>query len=104
MPKTWPPCDICGKPVSTAQGVLSIDKIQLDTAEENTQRWEEQHKGEGAHIVVEYRELLETYPTVAQWRWGHANCIPNGMYEVQAKRFNTLGKALDWTLHMMEKD
>ena len=49
-------------------------------------------------------EEMHMAPQSAKWQWGHQACIPDdGGYSINADRFDSLGKALDFTLHMMEK-
>lgn len=40
----------------------------------------------------------------ASWLWSHGKCRRRrNLYQIDAERFDTLGKALDWTLHLSEK-
>lgn len=46
------------------------------------------------------------YQNYQQWligTGGHSSCLKEGMYDIPYYRFDTIGKALSWTLHMMEK-
>ena len=45
-----------------------------------------------------------TMPPSIPWLWSHAACLPDtNDYDIAAERFNTVGKVLDWTLHLMTK-
>jgi len=102
--KKWPVCQICGKAVSTSQGVLTIYKKELDQYTKRHQEWEEKHPFDdaGSRVlnVVEFRDL----PHLVDWHWGHSGCLADGMYWIEYNRFDTITKALSWTLHLMEKN
>ena len=106
--KSWPPCEVCRKTVTTDDAELVITEHELDRYAEEKARWKKEHS-----IIQQVPEsgLLESLgfvdpsdlPKRAHWRWGHITCLPDGHYIITTDRFDTLGKALDWTLHMMEK-
>ena len=95
----WPVCDKCGAAVSPQDGVIAIGKVEMEVAETEWRAWELAHQGEPLSL----QEMLAG-PESAKWQWGHQACIPNdGGYSIDPDTFNSLGKALDITLHMMEK-
>ena len=93
----WPVCDICSKDVTTQEGVIDIDTQEVDDIEPAWDAWKKTHPD-----VVSLEELLNA-PGSVKWQWGHLNCVTGDMYQITADRIDTLGKALDWTLHMTEK-
>ena len=94
----WPVCDKCGQQVTTLDGVIDIDKQEVDNVETARAAWEQAHPDP----LLSVTEILEM-PSAAKWQWGHLNCVTGDMYQITADRFDELGKALDWTLHLMEK-
>ena len=94
----WPVCDKCGMAVTTQEGVIAIRNAHIAEAIAEWRAWEATH-GE----VVSLDELL-TAPQSVKWLWGHDTCIlDDDSYTIDPTRFDSLGKALDQTLHMMEK-
>ena len=94
-----PSCDKCGMTVTPQEGVIAISKVEMEVAEAEGRAWELAHQGK----AISLDEML-TGPEPAKWQWGHQACIPDdGGYSIDAARFDSLGKTLDWTLHMMEK-
>jgi hypothetical protein len=99
----WPLCDKCGGAVTTGEGVIAIGNADLLGAMESWRAWEKVH-GE----IVSLDELLAG-PEPVRWQWGHDRCISSedsyteDSYTIDPGRFDSLGKALDQTLHMMEK-
>ncbi len=101
--KQWPPCQICGKPVTTSQGVITIYGEDIKQYEESHRDWEKKHPvGEQGYRILSSEDLFEL-PHYIKWHWGHMDCLREGVYEITYKRFDTVAKALSWTLHMMEK-
>jgi len=110
--KRWPACGVCGRPVSTSDGILTIMLEELNQQTEAIQRWEEEHYS-GRPMLVPQSNILVTEPMTlrevlsrpdyARWQWGHRECLPDGMIHVEAAEFDTLGKALDWTLNMWDR-
>ena len=94
----WPVCDICGEEVTTSNGFIDIDKHEVENSESARHAWDQEHSGR----LQSFAESISA-PEPAKWQWGHLNCITGEMYQITADRFDTLGKALDWTLHLMEK-
>jgi hypothetical protein len=97
--KKWPPCDVCGQAVRLSEGMLGVDKAELERFETKNAKWEQEHPGD----IIKYEEIM-TSPESVKWHWGHVRCIPDTMYEIEANSFGTVSKALGWTLHLMEKD
>ncbi|MBI2836210.1 MAG: hypothetical protein HYX85_00760 [Chloroflexi bacterium] len=97
--KEWPPCQVCGKAVSTEQGVLTVYKKELDQFEKEHQEWEMKHPPDKSD-VIRWWEAPKSVP----WHWGHAECLRDGMYDIDYSRFDSAAKALSWTLHLMEKE
>jgi len=103
--KRWPLCQVCGKPVSTEQGILTIYNKELHQYEEQHKEWEKRHpRDEDGLLGILTTVDLAEFPRLVDWHWGHARCLSEGMYEISYDRFDTVAKALSWTLHLMEKD
>lgn len=106
MPKTdWPVCMICGQTVSTKEGGLTLYSEELEAFQEAESAWEKAHpsKVEGLGTIIDVSGI-SAFPDLVRWNYGHSNCIPQGMYWIDYSRFDTVSKALDWTLHLMEKN
>lgn len=88
--KKWPRCQICGKEVTTKEGIITIYGQDIQKYQELYNDWKSKHE------VFELPEMVD-------WHWGHVNCLKEGMYSISYVRFDTPSKALAWTLHMMEK-
>ena len=102
--KKWPPCQICGKNVTTAKGVITIYREDIHQYEKLYSEWETKHpKDKNGSRVLSSADLSEL-PHFVSWHWGHSKCLKDGMYEITYDRFDTTGKALSWTVHMMEKN
>ena len=101
--KEWPPCQVCGKPVSTEQGILTIYKKELDQYEEQHKEWEKRHPLDEHGVQILTVGDMDEMPDLISWHWGHARCLGDGMYTIDYSRFDSIGKALSWTLHLMEK-
>lgn len=97
--KKWPSCQICGKPVSSNQGLITIYKKDLSAFEKSKKIWEGKHPKDEPYAA---KDLAE-FPCSVEWHWGHSKCLKEGMYEITYDRFDTVEKALSWTLHMMDK-
>lgn len=98
--KQWPICQVCGKPVSTEQGVLVIFMKDIDQHEKQYLQWQKSHPTD----VVSCKEMCDC-PMLVRWHWGHASCLPDKAgYDIAYSRFDTISKALSWTLHLMEKN
>lgn len=93
----WPVCDKCGKDVRTEDGVIDIDTQEINDIGPAWEVWNQAHPG-----PVPLNEFLNA-PGSVKWQWGHLACVTGDMYQIPADRFDSLGKALDWTLHMTEK-
>jgi hypothetical protein len=101
--RTWPPCDICRKPVATKDGLLAVSMVEIYKAEERERKWEKKHPADPSETVTLTTEGAYAYRSVP-WRWGHNNCLKVVInpYEIAAERFQSLGDALAWTLHLQE--
>ncbi len=94
----WPDCAKCGKPVSMAGGGLGINRSRSSRRQIGIDRWsEEQRDEDGVEL------LSPDGPEPEPWVIGHSACYPDADYWIDAGRFDTLGKALSWTLHLSEK-
>ena len=95
----WPTCDKCDMAVQTHDGAIAISTRDAERAEEATRSWEESHNSEPVSVAE-----MQSYPSPAKWLWGHQSCIPDDAdYSMDANQFDSERKALDVTLHMMEK-
>lgn len=92
---TWPDCDICGKPVPTDDGYLCITWARINAIMEERREW-----GTREPKVIRLSDIPERTP---DWRWGHADCLPENDYWIEAKRIDTMQKAFAWTLHLLGK-
>ncbi len=95
-----PKCDVCGEVVSLKDGVLSVSKAEIERYREAQEAFREKHRGE-AFISVD--EFLQ-HPSLVPWKWSHSRCVNGSAYEIEADRFNSLEKAMRWTLHLMGKN
>jgi len=104
MPKKeWPTCQVCGKPVSTEQGILTVYENELHEYEGQHLEWEKKHPlDENGARLLSGKDMAEL-PDMVEWHWGHAHCFSTSGYEIEYSRFDTIPKALSWTLHLMEK-
>lgn len=98
MPKTWPACDRCDKAVTIKEGALYIQEPALKERQHQVRDWEREHPG----TIWSDEELLAR-PSRVQWQWGHLRCAEDAMYSIDADRFDTVSKALGWTLHLTGK-
>lgn len=99
MPKKeWPPCQVCGKPVSTRQGILVVNYKELQQYESQQLEWEKKHPADVSGVIT----ITPDLPDLVEWHWGHASCLPEGGYYIEYSKFDTIPKVLSWTLHLME--
>ncbi len=101
--KTLPVCDKCKQTVSLNEGMLSVFYKEVQGHEEKVKLYEQKHTEKSGIQITSLKSLLE-YPDAVKWHWGHPKCMPDSMYEIEISRFDNVDKALDWTLHLMEKD
>jgi hypothetical protein len=95
-----PNCDECGKNVKLKDGILSIPFQKVREVQDQRGRWEKTHPGP----VLTVGDVV-TFPPRVSWGWHHASCNANGSsYEIEGTRFDTIEKAMNWTLHLMEKN
>lgn len=94
-----PICDLCGQEVNLSEGILSISFKEVRAVQEAREAWHKEH----SQLLTSSMDLL-TFPDRACWVWHHCRCDPSSSsYEIDGSRFNTVGKALHWTLHLMGK-
>ena len=96
--REWPPCDICSEPVTTAEGAIWTNGTLAGQVARKTLEMEREHEGKPV-LLSEIGDFPERVP----WVWGHKNCEDTYDYWVGAERFATVGLAMDWTFHLMEK-
>lgn len=99
--KQWPPCEICGKSVSTKEGVLVVYLKEIDQFQKERDAWERDHPFDDSGIRA--ISFPTNYPALVKWHHGHSKCLPEGFYYIPYSRFDTPAKALSWTLHLMGK-
>jgi hypothetical protein len=91
---------VCGQEVEMKDGILSISFKEIRDIQEREAAWKKAHPGP----VLEVREVL-AFPSRVQWTWHHCKCSVKGSsYEIEGKRFDTVEKALHWTIHLMGKN
>ncbi len=93
-----PKCDVCGEVVSLKDRVLSVSKAEIERYREAQEAFRNRHRG--PFIMV--TEFLE-HPGLVTWKWSHSRCVNGSAYEIEAERFDSLPKAMHWTLHLMGK-
>ncbi len=98
----WPQCQVCGKDVTTEQGVITIFGKDITEYETLYREWKESHSQQQNEGVYTSEDLAEL-PLMIDWHWGHDKCLKPGMYEITYDTFDTVEKAFAWTLHMMDK-
>ncbi len=65
--------------------------------------WEQEHDT-GERLRTFVLNQLATMPRPVPWVWSHAACaLDTNDYEIDADRFDSIGKVLDWTLHLLDK-
>ncbi len=94
-----PRCDVCGKEVQLGDGVLSISFQKVREVQDQKAKWEKAHPGP----VLNVGDVLASPPCVS-WTWHHCKCNVSGCYEIEASRFDSIEKAMQWTIHLMEKN
>ena len=95
----WPNCDKCDMVVQIQEGAIAVSTREAEEAEEAMRAWDQSHRD----MLVNIDEFLSR-PSPAKWQWGHQAYIPeNNDYAVDAAHFDSPGKALSVTLHLMEK-
>lgn len=94
-----PKCDVCGVQVKIEEGVLSISFITIREVQEKREEFKKNHPGP----VLTVGEVM-AFPERVPWRWHHFGCNVDGSYSIEATRFDTIEKAMHWTLHLMEKN
>lgn len=103
--KKWPPCQVCGKPVSTRNGTLAVFQKELFQYKLDCDDWERRYgnfESEGRHTWS--NENLHKPPPV-KWTWGHTKCLSGLKYfEIEYSCFDSASKALSWTIELMKKD
>jgi hypothetical protein len=101
----WPPCDACGDAVHPDEGLLSLDTQLARKRFRGQQLWEEEYHVDSSEPQPTSLRMLMSMPDSPDWWWGHDRCSPpENDYEVEADRFDDIGKVLDWTLHLMHKN
>jgi hypothetical protein len=100
----WPLCQICGKPVSTKQGILAIYNEELIQYEKQRMEWDKIHPLDKNSGILTPKDIIDM-PRLVRWHWGHEGCLHEYiMYHIDYSRFDTIAKALDWTLHLLKKN
>ena len=90
----WPPCERCGKRVSSKDARLAVDPNAAQAVVSASER------DSGAIDAAKYVDRR------AEWRWFHRGCESDedGLwYGFDATRLGTVAGALAMTLHLMKK-
>ena len=93
-----PRCDICGGNVQLKDGILSISFREIRDFQNQEVGWKKNHPGP----VLEMGELV-TFPNRVPWIWHHIDCNTDSSYSIEAIRFDSIRKALHWTIHLQDK-
>lgn len=93
-----PQCDVCGKQVQLKDGILSISFREVREVQEAHERFKRDHTNPVFHVS----DLL-TLPERVHWKWHHSKCNGQSSYWIDACRFDTVEKVLQWTIHLMDK-
>lgn len=95
-----PACDICAQPVTIDDGSIWVSSNLISMRQDAVRAWSEANPSL-AHDMA----TLMTIPEKVEWRWGHRNCSdPDGDdYSFAAKRFDSVDRALGWSLHLFSK-
>ena len=98
-------CEICYRSIpSIREGRIWISYVRIEARERELGAWREANPLTPMSTVTV--DQIMQFPALIQWVWGHADCPdPDGdsLYWIEAARFNSVPKALDWTLHLMGK-
>jgi hypothetical protein len=80
--------------------MLSISVAAAGERVKGIGRWQEEHDT-GERLQAMTAEQLLSMPRAIPWCWSHESCVPpEHDYEVEAERFDSVGKVLEWTLHL----
>lgn len=93
-----PKCDVCGQEVELKDGVLSISFKRVRDIQEHEAEWKKNHPGP----VLTALEIMD-FPCREPWAWHHIGCNTDSCYDIEAIRFDTIRKALHWTIHLQDK-
>ncbi|MGA2463713.1 MAG: hypothetical protein ABSH06_05095 [Thermodesulfobacteriota bacterium] len=95
-----PKCDVCTREVKIEEAVLSISFREIREVQEKREEFKKNHPSP----FLDVREVM-AFPGRVPWVWHHYGCNVNGSsYEIEADRFDSVTKALRWTLHLMQKN
>ena len=107
--KGWGNCDVCGNPIKNpATATISVCYKQINAREEALRQWKVENVEviEGAEITSGFAD----YPDQVPWMITHVDCECPGCldrcgcdYWFYGTRFDSLGKVVAWTLHLMKK-
>lgn len=93
-----PRCDVCGREVELKKGILSISFKKIWDVQDQQTEWKVNHPGS----VLEVGEIM-AFPQRINWVWHHITCHTDSSYSIEAIRFDSIRKALHWTIHLQDK-
>ena len=106
--KGWGNCEVCGKPINNpAKATISMCYKRLREYGSARKVWEDKNVEEFGDLQT-YR-LGGDYPEQVKWVIAHEACgcpdHPEGCdeYWFYCTRFDSLGKVVAWTLHLIGK-
>lgn len=95
-----PRCDVCNEEVKIEEGLISISFREIREVQEKQEQFKKNHPGP----VLDVGEVM-AFPPRVSWVWHHCECDVNGAsYQIEGSRFDSVTKALRWTLHLMQKN
>ena len=101
--RPWPSCDICRTAVTTQDGALGVTLREWEQSEADRLRTEGESPP-AASGAAGSPEGIEP-PSHIQWLWGHKSCLPDSVsYTIEAARLDDIGKVLDLTFDLLDKD
>jgi len=108
--KGWGNCQVCKKPIrDPARAAVGVCYKRLAAYDEALAAWaaESVESVEGVEIITSF----EGHPELVDWAVTHTACACAGCgsesgcdYWFYCTRFDSLGKVVAWTLHLMEKE
>ena len=92
---------MCGGPVlKHKDAALFISFKDIQETQDRVTAWRAKH----TEPILSAGDIM-TFPDRLPWKWAHYGCDDStGVYQIEGDRFNSLQKAIAWTLHLMTKN